>query len=71
MFLLQNIDRRSVCESGQMVIFADDTAIINAGKRTDAAITNVTVSKWFESSKLTIKPDKCEAMFFGSANLIT
>ena len=51
-----------------MVIFADDTTNINALKRTDATIKNyiVTVSKWFESNKLTINTDKCEAMFFGS-----
>ena len=50
-----------------MVIFADDTTIMNAGKRTDAAIKNdlVAVSKCFEFSKLTINTDKCEAMFFG------
>ena len=50
-----------------MVIFADDTTIIKAGKRTDAAIKSdiVTVSKWFESNKLTINTDKSEAMFFG------
>ena len=50
-----------------MVIFADDTTIINAGKRTDAAIKNdiVAVSKWFKSSKLTINTDKCGARFFG------
>ena len=50
-----------------MVIFADDTTIINAGKCTDAAIKNdiVAVSEWFESSKLTINTGECEAMFFG------
>ena len=49
-----------------MVIFVDDTTVIYAGKRTDAAIKIdiVTVSKWFESNKLTINTDKCEAMFF-------
>ena len=67
LFLLCINDLPSVCESSQMVIFADDTTVINAGKRTDAAIKNdiVTVSKWFESNKLTINTDKCEAMFFG------
>ena len=52
-----------------MVIFADNTSIINAGKHTDAVIKNdiVTVSKWFESNKLTINTDKCEAMLFGCA----
>ena len=67
LFLLYINDLPNVCESSQMVIFADDTTIINAGKRTDAAIKNdiVTVSKWFESNKVTINTDKCEAMFFG------
>ena len=67
LFLLYINDLPNVCESSQMVIFADDTTIINAGKRTDAAIKNdkVTVSKWFESNKLTINTDKFEAMFFG------
>ena len=47
LFLLYINDLPSVCESSQMMIFADDTSIINAGKRTGAAIKNdiVTVSK--------------------------
>ena len=67
LFVLYINDLPSVCESSQMVIFADDTTNINAGNRTDAAIKNdiVTVSKLFESKKLTINTDKCEAMFFG------
>ena len=67
LFLLSFNDLPSVGESSQMVIFAEDTTIINAGKGTDAVIKNdiVTVSKWFESNKLTINTDKCEAVFFG------
>ena len=50
-----------------MIIFADDTTIINAGKRTDPLIRKgiVTVSKCFEFSKVTINTHKCEVMFFG------
>ena len=47
------------------MIFAEDTTIINAGKRNDPLIKKdiVAASKWFEPSKLNIKTDKCEAMF--------
>ena len=67
LFLLYINDLPNVCQNSQMMIFADDTTIINAGKRTDPLIKNdiVAVSKWFKSSKLTINTDKCEAMFFG------
>ena len=39
LFLLYSNDLPGVCESSQIVMFADDTTIINAKKRTDAALT--------------------------------
>ena len=50
-----------------MTIFVDDETIVKAGKRTDGVIKNdiVTVSKWFECSKLTINADECEAVLSG------
>ena len=67
LFLVYINDLAIVCKSSQMMIFANDTTIINAGKCTDPLIKNdiVAVCKYFEVSKLTIITDKCQAMFIG------
>ena len=67
LFLFYFEDLPNVCDSIQMISFADDTTIIHPEKRTDTLNKNdiVAVFKWFESSKLTINTDKFEAVFFG------
>ena len=66
MFLLYINDLPNVYNSSQIMTFADETNINNAGKRTDhrIKIELVTVPKLCETSKLTTNTDKCEAMFF-------
>ena len=71
MFLCFLINLSSVLEHGQM-IYADDTTIINAQKRTELLIKNdiVSSSKCIESNKRTIKTENYEAMIPAAANKI-
>ena len=71
LFPLYINDLPNVWNSSQIMTFADDTNINNAGKRTDPLIKIdlVTVTKLCEISKLTTNADKCEAMFFSCGKL--
>ena len=48
-------------------MFADDTTVIKAGRRSDSRISKdvEVMTHWFDADKLTIKVDKCEAIHFG------
>ena len=48
-------------------MFADDTTVIKAGRRTDYLISKdvEVMTQWFDANKLTLKVDKCEAIHFG------
>ena len=74
LFLLYINDLSSVSESNPLMISADDTTIINGGKRSDLFLKNdiVPISRWFEANKMTIHTDTRGAdVFLAAANLIT
>ena len=67
LFLLYNNDLDNACTKNSLTMFADDTTVIKAGRRTDYLIRkDVKVrTHWFNAIKLTINVDKCEAIHFG------
>ena len=67
LFLLYVNDLSTTCSKSKVTMFADDTTVINAGKRTDTLVREdiKTMTRWFDSNKLTINAEKCEAIHFG------
>ena len=67
LFLLYVNDLSTTCSESKVTMFADDTTVINAGKRIDTLVREdiKTMTKWFDSNKLTINAEKCEAIHFG------
>ena len=51
-------------------MFPDDTTLIESGKRVDPLLSQEIncVRDWFSTNKLTVNPEKCEAMCFGYGN---
>ena len=67
LFLLYINDLDNACTESSLTMFADDTTVIKAGRRTDSLIREdvKVMTHWFDANKLTINVDKCEAIHFG------
>ena len=67
LFLIYINDLPSSCDKAELAMFADDTTLIKSGKRIDPLLSQEIkyVRDWFSSNKLTVNPEKCEAMCFG------
>ena len=67
LFLIYINDLPDSCEKAEVAMFADDTTLIKSGKRVDPLLSQEIncVRDWFSSNKLTVNPEKCEAMCFG------
>ena len=68
LFLIYINDLPDSCDKAEVAMFADDTTLIKSGKRVDPLLGQEinSVRDWFSSNKLTVNPEKCEAMCFGS-----
>ena len=56
-----------LCEKKKVAMFADNTTLKKSRKGVDPLLSqeNICVRDWFPSKKLTVNPEKCEAMCFG------
>ena len=68
LFLLHINDLQNVVMDGQIVMFADDTTIVESGKHTDRELNEDLhrITDWFKASKLTVNIGKCDAISFGN-----
>ena len=67
LFLLYIKDLDNACTETSSIMFADNTTVIKAGRRTASLIrADAKVrTRWFDANKLTTNVDKCEAIHFG------
>ena len=67
LFILYINDLPTVCNESTLVMFADFTTVVNASNDNNSPLQMDVerVSNWFNTNKLTINYDKCEAVNFG------
>ena len=67
LFLIYINDLPGSCEKAEVAMFADVTTLIKSGRSVDPLLSQEIncVRDWFSSNKLTVNPEKCEAMCFG------
>ena len=67
LFILYINDLPAVCNESTLVMFADDTTVVNASNDNNSPLQMDVerVSNWFNTNKLTINYVKCEAINFG------
>ena len=69
LFILYVNDITSSCNVLDFILFADDTTIIYSHENIESQISDIEVSNWFKTSKLSVNASKTNYMILGTSHM--